>query len=776
MTTPSTSPVPSKLPQDLLFNAEKIDEAVNGGSSTYQDRLGRVRMTLTGAVDQIRMIVVRGSWVAATAYSVKDVVLVSGTWYICVQSHVSSAAFATDSANWRVYQGVTTADLLNNTDPVKGPAGVSFNPTLNYVAGTLGRHAADEFWNPCDFPWLAKFDGVTNDTAAIQACLNAATAAGRGVRMPPGSTKIGGLVPPAKSTLIGSGFDKTNVSQVSGSNDAIHLSDPGSPTAFIDGVTLADFTLSGTVATDGFQEVIHLFYTQGASNLRLSRIRFTGWRGDAVYIGTGNERGQNPTQIRHNKNIVIEDCIFDGLQLFSGRNGISVVDGENVFIRRPIFIDMGQASMPGPIDIEADSGGGAVVTASISGNVLTVLSVTAGTIAVGQAVRAATKGTVITALGSGAGGVGTYTVSISQTMPAQPTQIGCGTAAILRNIHVIQPVIRNCKSAGAINILWPNPPAAFATTPRGIYIHEPDVEGVDLIGFNVDGAFDQTILSPDIDIHVYGGRFRQTYRAFKLTSTRGITFHGTVWEEGTSNCEIGNATIPGKPTDITFDRAVFRRLGQSNTGGIGGNAIFHYGCTNVKYFAPLFDACGAANNAYNANIVLQSGINDGVTIEDPIYRSLVPNANAWGVRIDGGTAPNFKHVRIKFDNVNGGNVYAVTPVPRIQGQDWTTAVLASGWSPVSGRPAPQYMIDGEGIVRWRGAMMGGTTTQGTSVSNTLPGYRAGAAQIFTCACVNGVSPTFALIESDAATGDLKVFFAPGNALIDLSTISYKALA
>jgi len=112
MTTPTTNPVPSSAAADLLFNAEKIDEAVSSAATTYVDRLGVVRQTLAGAVASIAAINPRGTWVTATAYAVKDAVLQSGTWYLCVVAHTSAASFSTDQASkWRVYQGVTTADL-----------------------------------------------------------------------------------------------------------------------------------------------------------------------------------------------------------------------------------------------------------------------------------------------------------------------------------------------------------------------------------------------------------------------------------------------------------------------------------------------------------------------------------------------------------------------------------------------------------------------------------------------------------------------------------------
>lgn len=60
----------------------------------------------------------------------------------------------------------------------------------------------------------------------------------------------------------------------------------------------------------------------------------------------------------------------------------------------------------------------AIFTGSISGTTLTVSVMQSGTIAVGQAIfgQGVAQNTVITALGTGTGGVGTYTVSDSQTV------------------------------------------------------------------------------------------------------------------------------------------------------------------------------------------------------------------------------------------------------------------------------------------------------------------------------------------------------------------------
>lgn len=139
MTTPSTTPVPSRLAQDLLFNAEKIDRAVNSSQLTYVDRLGVARMTLAGAVDAIASTNPRGPWASGVLYSLKDLVTVGGVVYICVSTHTSGATFIGDAARWGVFQGVTYIDLADTSSGAKNAGLMKYQADLVYSVDTVGR-------------------------------------------------------------------------------------------------------------------------------------------------------------------------------------------------------------------------------------------------------------------------------------------------------------------------------------------------------------------------------------------------------------------------------------------------------------------------------------------------------------------------------------------------------------------------------------------------------------------------------------------------------------
>lgn len=66
---------------------------------------------------------------------------------------------------------------------------VGLDATAAAVAGTLSAHFKGDV-NPADIPWLCKFDGVTDDSAAFWACVTFAKSRGYKVRHPGGILRI----------------------------------------------------------------------------------------------------------------------------------------------------------------------------------------------------------------------------------------------------------------------------------------------------------------------------------------------------------------------------------------------------------------------------------------------------------------------------------------------------------------------------------------------------------------------------------------------------------
>jgi len=105
----------------------------------------------------------------------------------------------------------------------------------------------------------------------------------------------------------------------------------------------------------GFSEPLHLVHVNGVSDTIFRRVEFKGFRGDGLYLGSGEILGQE----RHNRRIIVRDCIFDGVDN-ENRNGISVIDVDDLSIEDCAFRNCTKldGSMPGPIDLEPNVSNG----------------------------------------------------------------------------------------------------------------------------------------------------------------------------------------------------------------------------------------------------------------------------------------------------------------------------------------------------------------------------------------------------------------------------------
>ncbi len=225
-------------------------------------------------------------------------------------------------------------------------------------------------------PFHAKGDGVSDDTAALQAAVDASAR----VYLPAGTYRVGSLRLRDRTVLLGDGN-----SSVIQQSSAAHLltAESASPTAFVEGIRLRKLQLRGQVTTLGFREHTHLLAVNGVRDLRIADCLFSGFRGDGIYLGGMSSSGGTP---RHNQATTIIRCEFDGAN-GDNRNAITVIDGDQVLIQDNRFHDCTRPDMPGAVDIEPNDNDfhivrGITVTGNdfknIGGNVGVVAVVLAG--------------------------------------------------------------------------------------------------------------------------------------------------------------------------------------------------------------------------------------------------------------------------------------------------------------------------------------------------------------------------------------------------------------
>lgn len=179
--------------------------------------------------------------------------------------------------------------------------------------------------------------GATDDNEALRRAL----ASRRPVHLPAGrgsapdgayliETAVGTNNLVAGAHLFGDGMDRTKVRRPHRAGAFIFFVNSGSadPARNLAGIRLADLALEDDVVRRGFEEHAHLAHLNGVTGLVVERVAFRGFRGDGLHLGSGEILGME----RHNRDISVLDCLFDGINR-NNRNALTIIDGDVVLIR-----------------------------------------------------------------------------------------------------------------------------------------------------------------------------------------------------------------------------------------------------------------------------------------------------------------------------------------------------------------------------------------------------------------------------------------------------------
>jgi len=212
----------------------------------------------------------------------------------------------------------------------------------------------DQYVSVKDFG--ATGDGVTNDTAAIQAAANT----GGTLYFPDGTYEITHVDLSSNTQLIGESWN-TIIHQISGTNPR-----PGS----VDGMFVMNLANSQTPIKDvSFRNIqfrmdlptgiytpadeqSHVILGGHTQNIIVDNCYFYGWRGDAIFVGSQMSGVGVPTNYAA-QNTTITNCQFDGINN-TCRQGITGGSVDGLYISNNYFVNTTNATMPGAIDIEPE--------------------------------------------------------------------------------------------------------------------------------------------------------------------------------------------------------------------------------------------------------------------------------------------------------------------------------------------------------------------------------------------------------------------------------------
>lgn len=182
-----------------------------------------------------------------------------------------------------------------------------------------------------------------------------------------------------KSNVLieGAGMDATVLVQATTldvSYGMLHAESAGTG-SFVASITIRDLTLKSTA--NAFSEFVHLLTLSGVRDVLIERVKFVGFQGDGICI---HGVGLSDLEERHNLNVTVRDCIFDGVN-HKNRQGISIADCDGLVVANCLFENCTDPTMPGAIDFEPDQDFSIVRNALIDGCVFRNVGGSVGVIA-----------------------------------------------------------------------------------------------------------------------------------------------------------------------------------------------------------------------------------------------------------------------------------------------------------------------------------------------------------------------------------------------------------
>ncbi|MBP5713826.1 MAG: right-handed parallel beta-helix repeat-containing protein [Prevotella sp.] len=251
---------------------------------------------------------------------------------------------------------------------------VVFNATkLSGNVSLKGSHIKGSVRNDTfNASWLCAKDGVTDDAPSINEII---TVCGN-VFFPRGTYR---LVSAYKHEKFHIGIIKDNVS-LKGERGTVFLtkeqlgivcvfSKPYDIPNSVRNISLEGLTFRTVNDGSVFLEWTHAIQTKGVNGFTIENCTIEDFWGDGICLNHYNDNPQTGERAR-NQNVRIENNTIVGGELHNNRNGISVINGQNVLIQGNTIRNTSSNKMPGAIDVEPNNSAYTIENIKIIGNTI----------------------------------------------------------------------------------------------------------------------------------------------------------------------------------------------------------------------------------------------------------------------------------------------------------------------------------------------------------------------------------------------------------------------
>lgn len=200
------------------------------------------------------------------------------------------------------------------------------------------------FVNPTKHSQIRSFSSIYDATSDLQTACNSGV---KQLQADFGLFNLESTVTLSSALALEGAGDGTVFTQRSVTNKASFYFKSADSNSFIEDISFRNFVIQCKDGT--FFEQQHFIELNGVQRAVFEGLRMYGFRGDAIYLGSGI----GPEE-RHNGNVRISRCVFDGINN-ANRNAISVIDVDGILIEENSFLRCTRSNMPGPIDFEPNA-------------------------------------------------------------------------------------------------------------------------------------------------------------------------------------------------------------------------------------------------------------------------------------------------------------------------------------------------------------------------------------------------------------------------------------